>query len=1186
MSIRFRCTKCLTPLEAGSEAVGIEVECPRCGTQLTVPQSEIGPGSILGGFRIERLIGEGGMGQVYLARQLSMDRDVAVKVLRRGPAFTEQDAQDFLREVRLLARLDHPNIVTAHEAGEDGGVLFLAMTYVRGDPVERRIARDGPMQESEALRIGRKVAEALEYAWNEHRVLHRDIKPSNILLDPAGEPRLADLGLAQSLLHEGQRLSDIEGTPNYMSPEQADGSSDPDCRSDIYALGATLYHMLTAHLPFSAATVEETLRLKASQPLEDPRTYRPDLSPHTVALLTGMLATQPEDRYDSWEEVRRAMDRVTSGHAPPPPHDTAGTAARSGVRVTASQLAELHQAHPHGSSDKHRTFILAAAGFILLGGMMVLLMTLLDKPAAPVNSAHEPAPAPPSDPVPAPPSEEQAAAEREQALAAEREEAAKGKLEEAEAWAAQNPKYFDGILDRLAALREDVKGTAVEAALEARIAHWTDARAQAIAAVMDRLRAETHPLIERGEYEAAALKLESYVGALAGDTASSRAELAAQFRREGEAHQDRILEEARSKWAEARSGMAGRILDNDPAGAANLLAQARPSALACGTADEAEAWNLLLQKIQGFDAWLVRTFEGDIGKTMELGAGREAWTIIGIQGNALRLRRDLGGAFTERTITAADIPLPERYRRLSLETPPVQGQLQAWFHAAARLVDRIPTLLKDAEDPVSRALSDAAGGKVHSELESRAQMALNEIMRRARVPPEAGESPPNHAARIRRTSFDETLSGQLKPVIQDFRARYAETQTASDWAEVLEALENTAPWPREIDPRLAESSMAMLAKLNPGFRPELAEWKTSGEGVELILEGRMISNITPLEPLPLTALTLRATSVRDIAALRSMPLARLDVSESPIRDFSPLRSRPLRELIADGCGLDSLSSLRGLPLQVLSISTNSVSGLTPLTGMPLQRLVARKCYITNLATLARMPMEYLDLSEAPEGLDLKPLRSTPLKTLILSGSRVTDLSGLKGTPLEKLHISHCRSIRNLSSLPADLPLKHLSAQGLTPESILTLPTLSTLEFLDVSYGNAIDNPNFLRGLRLKELRMNNTAVTELGLLRGMPMERLSLRSTPVKDIGPLANLPLKYLNLRECGRLTDLAPLAGCRELETLILPGQHVRPDALLELPKLREIGHNEGNLLSPEEFRKRFLRDRPGEPAQPPRP
>ncbi|MBP7274699.1 MAG: protein kinase [Kiritimatiellae bacterium] len=1179
MSIRFRCTKCLTPLEASVEVAGIEVECPRCRTQLTVPQSEIGPGSILGGFRIERLIGEGGMGQVYLAKQLSMDRDVAVKVLRRGPGFTEQDAHDFLREVRLLARLDHPNIVTAHEAGEAEGVLFLAMTYVRGDPVERRIARDGPMPESEVLRIGRRVAEALEYAWNEHRVLHRDIKPSNILLDSSGEPRLADLGLAQSLLHEGQRLSDIEGTPNYMSPEQAEGVADADCRSDIYALGASLYHMLTAHLPFAAATVEETLRLKATQPLEDPRVYRPELSSHTVELLTGMLATEPGDRYATWEDVRRAMDRVVSGHAPQPTHETAAAAAHTGVRVTAAQIDELHHAHHHGSSDKHRAFLLAAVGLIVIGGAAVLVRSLLDRPlpVTPPVAEQPPVTTPTPDPTSDPEAEAKAAAEREQALAAEREQAAQNKLKEAEAWAAQNSANFDGVLDRLAALREEVKGTPAEAALDARIAHWTEVKVQAIAAVMNRLGEQTRPMIERGEYEAAALKMESYVGALAGDTAGARSELAAQFRRTGEEHRTRALEKARAEWEKARAELAGHILNNDPAAAASLLAKARASAETCGAAEEAESWDRLVRKIQEFDGWIIQTFQEDIGKTMELGSGREAWTIIGIQGKALRLRRDLGGAFTERSITAADIPLPERYRRLSTETPPVQGHLQAWFHAAARLADRIPALLKDAEDPVSRALSEAAGGKTVGEMESRAQMALNEVLRRARIPSEAGETPANFAARVRRTTFDETLSGQLKPVIRDFRARFANTQIVSDWAEALEALENTAPWPREIDPRLVENSMSMMAQLNPGFRPELAEWKTSLEGVELILEGRMISNITPLETLPLTALTLRATSVRDLSALRSMPLFRLDVSQTPIRDFSPLRSRPLRELIANGCTLDSLSTLRGLSLQSLSISTNSVSGLSPLTGMPLQRFVASNCPITSLTTLSRMPLEYLDISHTTEALDLKPLRSTPLKTLILSRSRVTDLSGLKGLPLETLYIDQCHSLPSLGTLPADLPLKFLSAQGLTEAAILSLPTLSTLEALDVSQGRSIANPNFLRGLRLKELWMNHTSMTELGILIGMPLERLHLRDTPVIDIGPLANLPLKYLNLRDNARLKDIAPLADCEELETLILPGYHALPDdAVLKLPKLQKIGLNESQLLSPAEFKKKYLKDR----------
>ena len=135
-----------------ASASGEAVSCPQCRTSVTVPQARLGPGVTLGGFRIERLVGAGGMGEVYLARQLSMDRPVALKILAEH-ARSREDKERFIQEVRTLARLEHPNIVTAHEAGEDGGHLYLAMGYVNGEALDRRLASQGRVPEREALKI-------------------------------------------------------------------------------------------------------------------------------------------------------------------------------------------------------------------------------------------------------------------------------------------------------------------------------------------------------------------------------------------------------------------------------------------------------------------------------------------------------------------------------------------------------------------------------------------------------------------------------------------------------------------------------------------------------------------------------------------------------------------------------------------------------------------------------------------------------------------------------------------------------------------------------------------------------------------------------------------------------------------------------------------------------------------------
>ncbi|MEI8063769.1 MAG: serine/threonine-protein kinase, partial [Verrucomicrobiota bacterium] len=225
MLITFSCTNCQQTLEVGVETVGAQVECPVCRAVLIVPRKELGPGVTISGFQIQQLLGAGGMGQVYLARQLSLDREIALKILPAQMGLRPEAVQRFLSEVKLLARLEHPNIVTAFEAGEDAGILFLAMAYVRGESLAAKLKRTGPLPEAEALPLIEKVASALGYAWGQHQLLHRDIKPDNILIDTHGEPKLVDLGIAKSLTSATSVTVSgmVMGTPNYMSPEQAQG---------------------------------------------------------------------------------------------------------------------------------------------------------------------------------------------------------------------------------------------------------------------------------------------------------------------------------------------------------------------------------------------------------------------------------------------------------------------------------------------------------------------------------------------------------------------------------------------------------------------------------------------------------------------------------------------------------------------------------------------------------------------------------------------------------------------------------------------------------------------------------------------------------------------------------------------------------------------------------------------------
>ena len=308
----LRCPACNEPVEAPQSADVDEFPCPHCKAPIPASQTGIVEGMVIDDFHLIRRLGRGAMGEVFLARQRSLSRMVAIKVLASGMTSSSKQISWFQREVQNLARLQHPNIITAFYAGVHEQSQYVAMSHVDGEDLRDRIQRRGMMGEEEALSVAYKVADALRYAWEEHGLLHRDIKPANIMIDAHGEVKLTDLGISKCVYDEseerqGQRIS---GTPIYMSPEQARGDADIDFRSDMYSLGITLYHMLTGAPPFDETEVTAILnrqRFEHPPPIEN---ARPDLSPGTRALQQRLLSKLPNGRYDSWDALLYALSEA------------------------------------------------------------------------------------------------------------------------------------------------------------------------------------------------------------------------------------------------------------------------------------------------------------------------------------------------------------------------------------------------------------------------------------------------------------------------------------------------------------------------------------------------------------------------------------------------------------------------------------------------------------------------------------------------------------------------------------------------------------------------------------------------------------------------------------------------------------------------------------------------------------
>jgi serine/threonine protein kinase/Flp pilus assembly protein TadD len=256
----------------------------------------------ISGYTIERKIGEGGMGAVYLSRQLSLNRSVAIKILDKDLANDKNFVQRFFREAQTSALLqNHPHIIKAIDVGESQGHHYFVMEYLEGETIGE-LLKQGSFSEKESLKIVLAIAKALNYA-HQHKMIHRDIKPDNIMLTSTLEVKLLDFGLAKKIEKTDLTQSGVTlGTPYYISPEQI-STHRVDIRSDIYSLGATLFHLITGKVPFDGTSPLAIMIKRIKEPVPDPRKFNPKISEFCANLIFKMMASEKEKRFQTPQEL-------------------------------------------------------------------------------------------------------------------------------------------------------------------------------------------------------------------------------------------------------------------------------------------------------------------------------------------------------------------------------------------------------------------------------------------------------------------------------------------------------------------------------------------------------------------------------------------------------------------------------------------------------------------------------------------------------------------------------------------------------------------------------------------------------------------------------------------------------------------------------------------------------------------
>jgi eukaryotic-like serine/threonine-protein kinase len=270
------------------------------------------------GYTILKQLGSGGMGDVYLAKQNSLDRFVALKILPAHMASDEDFIERFVIEARAAGRVFHENIVAAVDIGEYNGRYFFAMELVEGPTLQQLIKRRGATTERFALDIVRQVARGLKHAYT-NGLIHRDIKPGNIMVTTEKVAKICDFGLARDLTSDVTltKAGEVQSSPAYASPEQCRGRQDLDHRTDMYSLGVTLFEMLTGERPFNADTASVLFIKHATEAPPSPQEINPDVSAATTALVARLLKKDPKQRFETYDQLIEAIDAAEKRLPPP-----------------------------------------------------------------------------------------------------------------------------------------------------------------------------------------------------------------------------------------------------------------------------------------------------------------------------------------------------------------------------------------------------------------------------------------------------------------------------------------------------------------------------------------------------------------------------------------------------------------------------------------------------------------------------------------------------------------------------------------------------------------------------------------------------------------------------------------------------------------------------------------------------
>ncbi len=1122
------------------------------------------------GFELLGKIGRGGMAEVWRARQISLDRVVAVKFLNPQASCNPGDHDRLLAEAHAAAHLKHPGIVQVYDAGIADGIPYFVMEYIAGYSVGQWLRRKKVLPVDDALVVVEYVAQALNYAWKTSAIIHCDIKPDNIMVDLDGAIKVADLGLARSieaLKNEPGEKVEVMGTPGYISPEQSGGILDLDCRTDIYSLGATLYHLTTGKRMFESHSDTAAMDLQVTGHVADPLLQRPDLPLGYAWLMDKMLVKDRKYRYPDWDAVLIDIDRAKNGDLPKRPFPVTGTSTitRSDKRerMTREWMQQKHFQEIRRTWMRRIPMVAAVLVMALLS-LFILLQSRGRRDPTPRVSAVEPAAPPVADGI-TPPNTD---------ASSEEQDAARDLYIYVMDWMKQNPGRHEEAIRRLSHVAEETRGTKYSLMAEDAIAFLRDSRRVAIENTWEEIMAEVDSLVASQQYQQAVRYALEYDGPWREELQQSLQTRAVELQRRAaayEAERERAAEETDRRLRTHIDEVSDILLTGS---IEDALAYVEPHAEEPAPELERHQQELVdlvnvLQAALALDDEVLASFIPQTGEelTILFDDGPKTYFVRAIRDDRLRLERRLeGGARVEFEYGVQDLAVEEYLARLGDRDRDDVALLAGWHayrnHDFAEAADCFAKTHPLLATPLTVRVTEAHREQQEDEARREFDRLLQTLEVEAR--------PPDHAGILH--SVRELDAGQIPVSLREWAQRFQETHAGTGFLEkvapVLETLRayddpaedgddasETGVPAGMIDERDLNAVVEMLQNRNYGLRQrdikilrdenqraygihiksdalrDIGPLASLGELRALILEGGEIQDISVLSGFSgLRELSIENCKSRDFQPLRQLQLRKLALPGSSFSDLSILRGMPLRELNLNHTALRDIQRLREFSLQTLELENTRVFALRELRGMPLERLNLAGTQIRNISVLQDMPLQSLNLARTSV-FDFSVIRSMNLRSLNVAQTQFRDLSLLEGMPLQELDLSGTRvsDLRVLRDLPLrSLGLRDTAVRDLTPLQGAILQELfidqcryvRDLEFtegmplhvLSIS-GSGVTSLKPLRAPGLHTLFMENTGIENIRPLRQMPIRQLFLRGSPIRDYSPLTALPLQVLTV-------------------------------------------------------------------------